>query len=157
MQHYSIYELNLREPKIPRFFRDLLDRYEDLKYDLRRNLSKQKQLLELCDFPKKADYKLFVDNGQNGSKVENLAIAIQELAKKATLIQEEIASCLARMQSITAKIERRICGRIIEERLIYKKSWQQISDETFYTRGHLYKILQDGIASLEKMIRNDTQ
>jgi hypothetical protein len=136
--------------KIPAFFKVHLDRCEDLKHDLRRNINKRKKLHELGDFPKKADYKLFVD-GTHGSKVENFALAILELEEAALDLQNQINACLKEMETIVKRIDRKICQMVLEERLIYKKSWAQICDESFYTRGYLDRVFKDGIALLEKL------
>lgn len=126
-------------------FKELLKLYEELKYELKRNRNRQFELREIGGFPKTGNNDGMPKARSASSPLENFILALLELEEEERGLQQKIIDCGKEIYQFTCNIKDIKCRIVVEEKLVYNKTWKQIAIDNFYSISNARKLYYEGL------------
>lgn len=133
-------------------FEQLVKKYNDIKYQIRRLVFKQQELRELGCLPHTGEMDGMPHApGYNGSPVEKYLVRLSELETEQMELEQKLDELRKKITAFIDKIPNYTTREIFEYKIFMGRGWRYISRQVNYSVSRIRQLYDEGIA----LIRND--
>ena len=137
-------------------FEDLLKKYDDLKFKIRRTFIKEQELRELEGFPIASGVDGMPKAKQNTSTPEKLALKLTEilserkcLEKQLLSVREQISRCIDRVSNYSAQ-------EVIETKVFIPNcGWKYVSKKLCLSTRRVAQLYHEGVAEINEKLGDE--
>ena len=128
-------------------FRELVNRYNDVKYKIKRLKLKEQELRELGALPHNS--QAGCGGRHNSSAVEGYVVTLNQIVCEIERLEADMSSLRERITNILDILPSDCIREILEMRLLLRKTWRYIAGHVYYSESRVRQLYKIGLREVQ--------